>query len=203
MTRRARWALGGSVLLVLAAIGLRLALPSMPRWFIHTDPPATCDVIVVAGSNPEGSTEAEAARLWRSRAGRMILCVGRPSAWHVTEDEVMARHLRSLGVPANRVLAFDIPFSNAPDAGTMREEVRLLLPFLRRQRFRSAVVIASELQSRRRSYRLRPWRRAGLRVLVHPIPDPAFHAAGWWRRKRDTKLVVGEMLGWLALPFGG
>jgi hypothetical protein len=49
---------------------------------------------------------------------------------------------------------------------------------------------------------LRPWRRAGLRVLLHPIAGPDFRAAGWWRRKTDTKVVVGEALGWLTMPFG-
>jgi hypothetical protein len=182
---------------------MRLALPAMPGWLIHADSPARCDVIVVAGSNPEGSTEREGARLWRGGEAQRILCVGHPVAWHVAEDEVMARHLRVLGVPSGRVLTFDIPSSDAADAGTMREEVRLLLPFLLRQRFRSAVVVSPELQSRRRSFLLQPWRRAGLRVLVQPIPDPAFRAAGWWRRKRDTKRLVGEMLGWLTLPFDG
>ena len=85
----------------------------------------------------------------------------------------------------------------------MREEVRLLLPFLRRQRFRSVVVVSPEMQSRRRSHLVQTWRRAGLRVLIHPIPETEFHTAGWWRRKRDTKLLVTELLGWLTLPFGG
>jgi hypothetical protein len=78
-----------------------------------------------------------------------------------------------------------------------------LLPFLRRQRVRSVLVVSPELQSRRRSHLVQPWRRAGLRVRVDPVPDPSFRADGWWRRKRDTKRLVGEMLGWLTLPFGG
>jgi hypothetical protein len=190
-------------LLGLAAAAARLALPSVPEWFIHADAPAPCEVIVIAGSDPEGSTEAEAARLWRAGTGRYLLCVGRQAAWHVMEDEVVARHLQALGIPSSRVLTFAIPFSDAADAGTMREENRLLLPLLRRRGFRSVLVISPALESRRRSLLLRPWRRAGLRVLVHPIPDPRFRATGWWRRKTDTKFVVGEALGWLSLPFGG
>ena len=203
MTRRAGWLLGGIGFLGLAATAARLALPSVPGWFIHADPPAPCDVILVAGSNPEGSTETEGARLWRAGSGSDVLCVGRQAAWHVMEDQVMARHLRTLGIPSSRILTFAIPFSDAVDAGTMREENRLLLPLLRRRGFRSVLVISPALESRRRSLLLRPWRRAGLRVLVRPIPDPRFHTAGWWRRKMDTKFVVGEALGWLTLPFGG
>ena len=170
--------LAGAALLGLAVIAARLALPSVPGWSIHADALAPCDVIVVAGSDPEGSTEAEGARLWRAGSGRYLLCAGRP-------------------------LTLDIPFSDAPDAGTMREENRRLLPLLRRRGFRSALVVSSALESRRRSLLLRPWRRAGLRALVHPIPDAGFLEAGWWRRKTDTKLVVSEALGWLTLPFGG
>jgi len=203
LTRRARSILAGSALLGLAIITARLALPSVPGWFIHADPLAPCDVIVVAGSDPEGSTEAEGARLWRAGTSRYLLCVGRPAAWHVLEEVVMARHLRTLGVPPDRILTLDIPFSDAPDAGTMREENRRLLPLLRRRGFRSALVVSPALESRRRSLLLRPWRRAGLRALVHPIRDAGFLAAGWWRRKTDTKLVVSEALGWLTLPFGG
>jgi uncharacterized SAM-binding protein YcdF (DUF218 family) len=203
LTRRTGWALGGLALLGLAAAAARLALPVVPGWFLYADPPAACDVILAAGSNPAGSTEAEGARLWHAGFGRCILCLGRQAAWHVAEEEVMARHLRSLGIPASRILIFDIPFSDAADAGTMREENRLLLPLLRRRGFRSVLVISSALESRRRSLLLRPWRRAGLRVLVHPIPDHEFRAVGWWRRKMDTKRIVSEALGWLTLPFGG
>ena len=120
----------------------------------------------------------------------------------VHEDEVMLRHARSLGVPAERLIGYHIPFSNAPDAGTMREELRLLRPFLQARGVRSVIVISSEMQSRRKSLLLGAWRDAGLQVLVHPMPHPDFRPAGWWRRKTDTKVVVGEALAWLTLPFG-
>jgi hypothetical protein len=73
--------LAGAALLVLSAAGIELALPAMPGWLIHVDPPARCDLIVVEGSNPEGSTEMEAARLWRRGQAEKVLCVGRPKAW--------------------------------------------------------------------------------------------------------------------------
>jgi uncharacterized SAM-binding protein YcdF (DUF218 family) len=187
----------------LCVLGTRLALPALPGWFIHTDPPARSDVIVIAGSDPDGSMEAEGGRLWRAGLGGCLLCVGRPVAWNVRSDEVMARHLRALGIPGERILAVDIPFSDAPDAGTMREEIRRLLPFLRRRGWRSALVVSSALESRRHFLLLAPWRRAGLRVRVHAIPEPRFRGAGWWRRKSDTKRIVGEALGWLTLPIGG
>jgi hypothetical protein len=181
---------------------VRLALPSIPGWFIHADRLAPCDLIVVTGSNPEGSTEEEGVRLWRRGLARRLLFVGRPAAWNVAEDEVMVRHARALGVPADRLLRFHLPFSSDPDAGTMREEQRRLLPFLQARGVRSVLVVSGEIQSRRKSLLLRPWRRAGLRVLVHPIPGPDFRATRWWRRKMDTKVIVGEALGWLTLPFG-
>src|SRR5687768_17029375 len=114
MSRRARRALGAAAVLGLAAGLARIALPVVPGWFIRADPLAPCDVIMVAGSNPAGSTEVEAVRLWRRGLGRYLLCVGRPAAWRVSEEEVMARHARALGVPAEQVLSFHIPFSNAP-----------------------------------------------------------------------------------------
>lgn len=191
-----------AAVLGMTAMAARLALPVLPGWFVRADPPAPCDVIVVSGSDPEGSTEVEGARLWHRGLGRFLLCAGRPAAWHVEEDEVMARHAQSLGVPTERILRFPIPFSDAPDAGTLREEIRRLRPFLRRRGVRSALVLSAELQSRRESLLLRPWRRAGIRVLVHPVAGPEFHAAGWWRRRMDTKVVVSEALAWLTLPFG-
>jgi hypothetical protein len=206
VSRRARWVLAGAVLLSLLVVSARLALPAVPGWFIYSDGSdrsVQCDVIVVAGSDPQGSSEAEGARLWSAGAGRCLLCVGRPAAWNVSAEAVMARHLRVLGIPPDRILTFHIPFSDAPDAGTMREEDRLLLPCLLHRGVRSAMVIATALESRRRFLRLGSWRRAGLRVRVHAIPEPQFHPADWWRRKPDTKLVVGEILGWLTLPFGG
>jgi hypothetical protein len=202
MSRRLRRGLFGITLVVVAAVLLCCLLPVVPGWFIRADPLAPCDVILVAGSNPLGSTEAEGVRLWRRGMGRSLLCVGRAAAWNVAEDEVMVHHARALGVPANRLLHFAIPFTDAPDAGTMREEARLLLPFLRARGVRSVLIVSAELQSRRKALLLRPWRRAGLRVRVHPIASPDFSAAGWWRRKTDTKAVVGEALGWLTLPFG-
>jgi hypothetical protein len=202
VTRRVRRFLGGCLAVGAALVVVRLALPSIPGWFIHADRLAPCDLIVVTGSNPEGSTEEEGVRLWRRGLARRLLFVGRPAAWNVAEDEVMVRHARALGVPADRLLRFHLPFSSDPDAGTMREEQRRLLPFLQARGVRSVLVVSGEIQSRRKSLLLRPWRRAGLRVLVHPIPGPDFRATRWWRRKMDTKVIVGEALGWLTLPFG-
>jgi uncharacterized SAM-binding protein YcdF (DUF218 family) len=202
MSRRLRRGLISIGLLVLAGVLLRSVLPVLPGWFIRADPLAPCDVILVSGSNPQGSTEAEGVRLWRQGLGRSLLCVGRTAAWNVTEDEVMVRHARALGVPADRLLRFSIPFSDAPDAGTMREEARLLLPFLQARGVHSVLVVSAELQSRRKAWLLRRWSHAGLRVLMHPIAGPDFRTGGWWRRKLDTKSVVGEALGWLTLPFG-
>ena len=203
MTRNARWVAGVAVAIVLGVIAARLALPRVPAWFVHSDPLARCDVIVVAGSDPKGSTEAAAARLWQAGWGTIVLCVGRPAAWHMDAESVMARHLRALGVPASHILTLRIPLSDAPDAGTMREENRRVLPLLQRRGFRSALVVSGALESRRRAFLLRSWRRAGLQVRVYPIPDPDFHLLRWWRSKMDTKRVVSESLGWLTLPFGG
>ncbi len=100
------------------------------------------------------------------------------------------------------MLSFHIPFSTAADAGTMREEARLLLPFLQEKGFRSALVVSAELQSRRKARVLRPWRQAGVRVLLHPIAGPEFRTESCWRRKADTKVVVSEALSWLTMPFG-
>src|SRR5437763_15164801 len=100
MSRRLRWGLFGIMLGVASAVLLRWLLPIFPGWFIQSDPLTPCDVIVVAGSNPQGSTEEEGVRLWRRGLGRSLMCVGRPAAWHVAEDEVMVRHARALGVPA-------------------------------------------------------------------------------------------------------
>jgi uncharacterized SAM-binding protein YcdF (DUF218 family) len=202
MTRRRRKILAAVALLAAGMAAARLMLPSVPSWFVHADPLQPCDLILVAGSNAAGSTEAAAVRLWRQGLGERLLCVGRPAAWGVREEEVMARHARALGVPADRVLRFHLPFSHAPDAGTMREERRLLLPYLRKRGVRSVLVISSELPSRRKALLLRPWRRAGLEVRVHPLPHPDFRRAGWWRRKTDTKMIVSETLAWLMLPFG-
>jgi uncharacterized SAM-binding protein YcdF (DUF218 family) len=202
MRRRTRRLIAGLSVAGAVLGAARLALPSVPGWFIRANRLAPCDLIVVTGSNPAGSTEIEGVRLWRQGMGRRLLCVGRLAAWNVTEDEVMVRHARALGVPPDRLLRFHIPFSVAPDAGTMREEARRLLPFLRTRGVRSVLVVSSDIQSRRKSLLLKSWRRAGVHVLVHPIPGPDFHADGWWRRKLDTKVVVGEVLGWLTLPFG-
>jgi uncharacterized SAM-binding protein YcdF (DUF218 family) len=202
MSRRGRWGVGAVAAMAVFLVAARLALPRVPGWFIHADPLAPCDLIVVSGSNPDGSTEAEGARLWHQGFGRSLLCVGRPAAWEVAEEEVMARHARALGVPAERVLRFHIPYGDDPDTGTTREEVRRLLPLLRARRVRSALVVTGELQSRREALLIGPWRRADIRVLVHPIESPGFSPAGWWRRKVDTKAVVGEALGWLTVPFG-
>ena len=114
----------------------------------------------------------------------------------------MARHARTLGIPAERVLRFHIAFSNEPDAGTMREEARLLLPFLQARGVRKVLVIAPALQSRRKALVLGRWQRAGIRVRIHPMPDSGFRAAGWWRRQSDTKRVVGEALSWVLMPLG-
>lgn len=178
-------------------------LPAVPGWFVSADRPVRSELIFVTGSDPAGSTEVVAARLWRRGLGRYLVCVGRPVAWHVLGEQAMAAHLRALGIPASRVMTLDIPFADAPDSGTMREENRWVRAYMLRRGFHTAIVISPALQSRRRSFFLRTWRRSSLIVHVYPVADPGFRAGGWWHRKTDTKIVVSEALGWLMLPFGG
>jgi hypothetical protein len=42
---------------------------------------------------------------------------------------------------------------------------------------------------------LRPRRRAGLRVAIHPNAGSEFKPTGWRRRETNAKAVVGEALG--------
>lgn len=189
--RRRRWGIGLACALA-ALLGLRfLVLPSLPDWLAERDTPQPSDLAIALGGDSSGSREAGAARLWLQGHARLVLCSGRDLLWQTNEADVMAAHVRSLGVPADRIL-------RSRSGSSTVEEAARILPLVRARGVRTVLLVTSYPHSRRaRTIFRRAWRGAGIRVLSCPVDSPYFRRERWWTRVRDRHVVIIELLSWV------
>jgi uncharacterized SAM-binding protein YcdF (DUF218 family) len=193
--RRGQWGIGLACV-VGALLGLRfLVLPSLPDWLAARDAPQPSDLAIALGGDSSGSREAGAAQLWLDGHARLVLCSGRDLLWRTNEADVMAAHVRSLGVPADRIL-------RSGSGSSAIEEAARILPLARERGVRSVLLVTTSPHSRRaRTLFRRAWRGAGIRVLSCPGESPYFRRERWWTRVRERHVVMVELLSWVRVAI--
>lgn len=181
-------ALGVSGILLLVAFRSPL-LAATGRWLAAADPlPPRADALVVVSGDPYGVREAEAARLWHAGLSPVVIVSGGPVAWQTVAADVMGRHLRELGVPASAILV-------EPEATSTRENALFTLPLLQRLGAREVVLVTSNYHVRRARLAFRQiLEPAGIRVVVHGVPDPGFDPGRWWRQPQGLEYGLLELV---------
>lgn len=180
------------LLLALAAATSLLwqpALAGLGQWLARSDPlPLQADALVVPSGDPAGLREAEAARLWRRGVAPVIVVSGGPIAWQTVAAQVMARHLEALGVPPGAIRVEERATSTA-------ENALFSLPMVKELGARRVVVVTSTYHVRRARLAFRRvYEPAGIEVVVHGTPDPAFNPDRWWREPGGREYGLLELM---------
>jgi hypothetical protein len=210
--RRLLGGIGGALI---AWLVFRFAiLPAIPGWLTARDAPLPSDAAIALGGDYSGSREAGAARLWREGRVRWVICSGRDLLWHVNEADAMAAHVRSLGVPAARILRSRAGENTADEAAH-------ILAIVRAHDMHSVLLVTTATHSRRaRMLFRRAWSHAlnrvppegrverrgnpgtGIRILACPVESPYFRRERWWTRVRDRHVIIVELLSWVRVVIG-
>jgi uncharacterized SAM-binding protein YcdF (DUF218 family) len=186
------------IVLALAVIGVRLAMPFMARHLMRSDPLKHADLIVVLGSSRLERT-IEAGSLYDEGWAPRILLMRTPDLMRDTFRpqlhlrfpvllEVQQDVLNQMHVPPSAIiLSPTIPEST-------REEANAVADYARRNRFQRIIVVTSPYHTARAGAAVDRAAKHSFEVIVHPDrferPDPD----RWWRAFPDRYDVVGEYL---------
>ena len=184
-------------------IALAAAVPllSIMRWggylLISDDPlPRQVDAaVVLQGSVPgERARVAGAVRLLaQGMTDQILLSIPRESYWgQAVAPIALADVQRRYGSE----VAGHVQFCEMDGVDSTEEEATALVGCIRERRWRSVAVVTSDYHTRRAGI---IWKRvlgknSSFRVFMHAVPDPEFHATGWWRERRWAKTWFFESL---------
>jgi uncharacterized SAM-binding protein YcdF (DUF218 family) len=182
-------------------IAILLMILSLLRWsgylLIADDPlPRQVDgAVVLQGSVPgEQARVAGAVRLLANETTqKILLSIPKESYWgQAVAPIALADVQRRYG----SAVAGHIEFCEMDGVDSTEEEARALVGCIRERQWRSVAVVTSDYHTRRAGI---IWRRVlgkhpSFRIFVHAVPDPEFHAAGWWQERRWAKTCFFESL---------
>jgi len=155
------------------------------------------DVIVVLAGDDNGERVNEAVKLFQQGFSRKMLLSGGPLAWNLTAASWMKKHARYLGVPSTAIITQDRSRSTL-------EDVTLCLPILKKNGFRSLILVTSPTHSRRaKRVFMKICAREGIKVISWPAQKSKFKLSGWWTRHEDTQLVIWEYVSLVYYFFKG
>src|SRR5689334_20500218 len=99
--------------LVIGALGILLLLLSffsLPWWLIAPAETVPSEVVLHLAMNDGSKADEYIAELYRQGLVRQVVCMSTAVAWQVYPADYARKHLIALGVPAENVLTFYIPF---------------------------------------------------------------------------------------------
>ncbi|MEA3493229.1 MAG: YdcF family protein [Candidatus Margulisiibacteriota bacterium] len=172
-------------------------LEGIARFLVVQDKLELSDVIVVLAGDSNGERVAQGVELHKKGYAPKIIMSGGPIMWELAAADWMKKQAVAAGVPASAVLL------QRKSESTM-EDVLLSLPLIRKNKFRSVILVTSPYHSRR-SKRTFKKGVAGLNieVLSYPVQDSKFKVKGWWERHEDTQRVVWEYVSLVYYLFKG
>ncbi|HKB81184.1 MAG TPA: YdcF family protein [Thermoanaerobaculia bacterium] len=187
-----------AVLLVVAAVAVRLAMPAMARCLIRTDPLARSDAIIVLGSLRLERT-LEAGSLYREGWSRKIILLRAPDVgnngtlrrlnirvplWLDVQKSALAQ----MSVPPDAI----IPAPEVED--TTKHEADLIGDFIRRAGFKRIIIVTSPYHTGRAGRLFRKAAGNSFAVIMRADRYERVDPDHWWRHALDRNDVVFEWL---------
>lgn len=176
---------------------LPFLLNSVARQLIRRDAIRPADVVIALSGDARCEREQYAAELYRQGLARKILVGGVPVAWGVHTGDAAKRYLLHLGIPADDVIVLKDPWNT-------RIEANLLVQQLRRNNWKSVIVVTDMFHSRRALYTIEAV-ASDLQLSSQPIPPERsrWQPQAWWKRRDDMGVTVREFLSWANTLVGG
>ncbi len=167
-------------------------LRGLGDFLITEDPLGPADAVFVLGGSVQ-DRGTEAARVYASGVSQQFVFTGAPvpSALQAlgldsTEAECTRNAAVVAGLPTEHTLALNVGTSTY-------EEFEALLAYSIEQGFDTVIVVSSPFHLRRigRVFR-KPFRKAGITVLLHGAPSTTFHEETWWEAEDGLIMLNNE-----------
>jgi uncharacterized SAM-binding protein YcdF (DUF218 family) len=188
-----------AILALVLALSYSLWLPLAGRALVHDDGPAKADLAVILGGDYWGHRIETAAMLVRRGYVPSVLVSGPPGFYGLHESDLAIPYAAGKGFPAQWFQAFP------NEALSTKEEVRALLPELRRRGVHRVLIVTSDYHSaraRRIFLAAEKGMSGGPEFRMVAAPDEFFHADSWWRGRESQKTTFFEWSKTVATAFG-
>lgn len=187
MQRLRRWLLLGSLGVVLLLAGFF----SLPWWLVAPAETVPSDVILHLALNDQSAGDEYVAELYHRGQARQIVCLSTAAAWRVYPADYSRQHLIALGVPAENVLTFYMPFVDC-----RAEALAVMADFVKQHGWRSALMVVDPAVSRWQKRLAQPLfarRQLGF-ALTYAPRDRERLLDRWWRAHGKIQRLIGEAL---------
>jgi uncharacterized SAM-binding protein YcdF (DUF218 family) len=188
-------AAAGIVAVLILLASLRTTLQWAGDFLVVRDTLRPSDaVIAVSGDGPE--RVATSIELMRQGLARRLVISGGVYGRGTNAAHVMRDQALQSGVREDEIIVDDQATSTALNAlGSAR--------VMKTHGLRSAILVTSPYHTRRAGMMFhRVFMREGLSLRVHAVERSFFQVDGWWTRRADRDLVVGEYLKLIAYVAG-
>lgn len=158
-------------------------------WVIE-DPIEKADaLIVLSDDNFYADRATRAAELFREGKAPLVVASGRKLRPSAGVAELMEHDLVERGVPRDKILRF------AQDGDSMREGAEALAKLAKTKKWRKAIVVTSNYDTRRARYIFRHVFPQDIEISVASARDGDFDPENWWEKRKSTKLFIREIAG--------
>jgi uncharacterized SAM-binding protein YcdF (DUF218 family) len=176
------------------------------KWLVREDPlQPTTAIVVLSGNTPARALEAAqlyydgyAREIWLTHPGLHADALKDLGIHYPVEDDVNARVLRRVGVPAKAIRVLDTPIVNTD------EELDVISIALQNRGGQKVIIVTNKSHTRRVHLLWDKYYASRGQLIVHGVSDDPFQPARWWRYSGSMTQVVHEVLGiinaWAGLP---
>jgi hypothetical protein len=191
MSGKLKWPWRCLVACTLGVLLLLLGFFSLPWWLIAPTQTVQSDVILHLAVNDQSEGDEYVAELYRRGLARQIVCVSTPVAWQVYPADYARQHLIALGVPAENVQTFYLPFLDC-----RAEALAVIAGFVKQRGWRNVLMVVDPSVSGRNKRLAQPmFAREQISFAVTYAPrDRERLLEHWWREHWKTQRLIGEAL---------
>ena len=197
------------VAIVLGITTATACLFGVGTWLVHEDRlgPATA-IVVLSGNTPDRALEAAqlyhdgfAPEIWLTHPGTHVDALADLGIRYPSEDDVNARVLRRVGVPAKAIHVLDTPVVNTDD------ELQVISANLQSRQGHRVIIVTNKAHTRRVHLLWEKYYSSRGGVMVHAVSDDSFQPNRWWLYTGSMNQVLHEVMGivnlWAGMPVQG
>ena len=198
------WTVALTVLLGIASSVV--VLLGVGKWLVKEDPlQQTTAIAVLSGNTPDRALEAAqlyydgyAKEIWLTHPGLHADSLAELGIHYPAEDDVNARVLRRVGIPAKAIHVLETPIVNTD------QELDVISAALQSRGGQKVIIVTNKAHTRRVHLLWDKFYASRGQLIVHAVSDDPFQPSRWWKYSGSLVQVVHEVLGimnaWAGLP---
>ncbi len=164
--------------------------------FLYLDqPPKKSEVILVLGGDV-GYRVEKAVELYQQGYADKIIMTGGQLYYRLTQAQAMREQALEMGVPGEAIILENLADSTYTNAV-------YCLQIMRKQGFKSALVVTSNYHSKRSEFLFsKIFHGSGISLTFCSADDPQFNPQKWWNSNKSIVITLNEYVKFIGYALG-